>query len=344
MVIWAARKWWCRAAALVVCFVLGGAPRADAQDAPQTWLLIVSGASGEPRFAAEFATLGAAFRDAATQRFGIPDSRALWLAEDPSRDSRRITGRSTRGAIDSTLARMAIAAGPADRIFILLMGHGSSMAGVSRFNVPGPDPTDADFRMLLDRFTTQTVVFVNTTSASGDFVKTLRSKNRLVLAATKSGAEGNEAIFGRYFVRAYTSDGADVDKDGRVSLLEAFQYAHREVQRDYDQGNKLLTEHAVLDDDGDGLGHGDPGSNNPDGIRARGFYLAAPMGLSAVTARDPRAAELLVVRRRLETSIDSLRVQKETMGEQAYELALETLLVQLAETNKALREIERTKR
>lgn len=340
MGIRSAMKWWCLLAAMAVSSIPGGGPRAGAQNVSRTWLVIISGASGEPQFATEFATLGAAFRDAATQRFGIADSMAIWLAEDPARDRRRITGRSTRGAIDSTLGRIATISQPNDRLFVLLLGHGSSQGGVSRFNIPGPDLTDVDFRNLLDRFTTQSVVFVNATSASGDFVKTLSGTNRIILTATKSGAEGNQAIFARFFIRAYTDDGADVDKDGRVSLLEAFQFARREVQRDYDQGNRLLTEHAILDDNGDGVGRGDPGASGPDGLRARSFYLAAPMGLSAVAARDPRAAALLAQRTSLEASIDSLRARKASLAQQAYEDALESLLVKLAETNKALREFE----
>lgn len=332
-------KRWCARGAMALVVLSGGAPRARSQDAPRTWLLIISGASGEPRFATEFATLGASFRDAATQRFGIPDSMAIWLAEDPSRDTRRILARSTRGAIDTTLGRIANAAHPNDRVFILLMGHGSSQGGVSRFNLPGPDLTDADFRMLLDRFSTQTIVFVNASSASGEFVKTLRARNRIVLTATKSGMEGNEAIFARYFVRAYTADGADVDKDGRVSLLEAFTFARREVQRDYEQGNRLLTEHAVLDDDGDGVGRADPGPNGPDGIRARSFYLAPPAGVTAAMASDPRAAELLAQRTRLEASIDSLKLQKKAMSEDRYQEALEALLLKLADVNKSLRSL-----
>ncbi|MBV6521563.1 MAG: hypothetical protein MNPFHGCM_01702 [Gemmatimonadaceae bacterium] len=311
-----------------------------ANAASRPWMLIVSGASGEARFAAEFTALGSAFRDAAVQRFGIPDSMAIWLAEDPTRDPTRIRGRSTRATIDTTLGRIAIAAGPTDRIFILLMGHGSSQAGISRFNVPGPDVTDADFRSYLERFPTQTVVFVNATSASGEFVKSLRGRNRIVLAATKSGAEGNETVFARHFVRAYTSDGADVDKDGRVSLLEAFSYAHREVQREYEQANKLLTEHAVLDDDGDGVGRGDPGPNGPDGPRARAFFLAPPSGVSAAVASDPRAAALLEKRERIEASIDSLRLRKASIPESTYQQSLEDLVVKLAEVNRALKALE----
>ena len=54
--------------------------------------------------------------------------------------------------------------------------------------------------------------------------------------------------------RRFASDGADADKDQRVSLLEAFEYARREVARFYEKGQLLATEHAVLDDDGDGTG------------------------------------------------------------------------------------------
>lgn len=319
---------------------LGADPRVHAQDAPRTWVLIVTGVSGEPRFATEFTKLGAALRDAAVTRFGIADSLAVWLAEDPSRDPARIAGRSTRGGVDTAMARIAAGAGPSDRVFILLIGHGSSQGATSRFNVPGPDLTDADFRNFLARFPTQPIAFVNASSASGNFVTTLSGKNRIILTATKSGAEGNESQFGRFFVAAYTADGADTDKDNRVSLLEAFLYARREVQRDYEQGNRLLTEHAVLDDDGDGLGRADPGPNGPDGLRARSFFLAPAAGLTAAAAMDPRASPLLATRARLQASIDSLRLQKQSMAEPAYEQALESLLVKLAETNKALRDIE----
>ena len=61
------------------------------------------------------------------------------------------------------------------------------------------------------------------------------------------------------------------------------------------------------------------------------------MGLSAAAANDPRAAELLSQRVRLEASIDSLRLQKTSMEEAKYQEALEDLLLKLAEVNKSLR-------
>ena len=57
---------------------------------------------------------------------------------------------------------------------------------------------------------------------------------------------------------AFTTPGADTDKDERVSLLEAFVYAKREVARAYETDTRLATEHAMLDDDGDRRGSAAP--------------------------------------------------------------------------------------
>jgi hypothetical protein len=356
--------WGIRRAA-AVALVLGGGPRALAglpaplrqgpplsfavsRDArasllPQTHLLIITGVSAEPRFATELNTSAAALRDAAVTRFGLPDSLVAWLAEDPAADPRRISGKSSREGIAAMIDKIATRAQPNDRVFILLMGHGSSEGEVSRFNIPGPDLSDADFAKVLARFAAQDVVFVNATSASGGFVKTLSGPRRTIVTATKSGMERNASVFAHYFVRAYTVDGADTDKDNRVSLLEAFQYARREVQREYEQDGRILTEHAVLDDDGDGTGHADASEKGPDGLRARGVYLAASAALSSAAKNDPRAAALLAERESLQARIDSLRARKSSMKEAEYSQALEGLLLKLAETSKAIRELEAKK-
>ena len=41
---------------------------------------------------------------------------------------------------------------------------------------------------------------------------------------------------------------ADADKDGRVSVFEAFDYARKETARSYDTAKKIMTEHAMLSD------------------------------------------------------------------------------------------------
>ena len=318
--------------------LLGGGPRSSlAQAVPRTHLLIVTGASGEPTFATQFHALAMGLRAVAGAKFGIPDSQVTYLAEQTTPDPRAITGRSTREGITQAIDRIAARASAGDGVLILLIGHGSGDGEISRFNIPGADISDADFKVQLDKLSNQVVAFVNAASASGDFVKKVSGKNRVVVTATKSGFERNETLFASHFVGAYVKDGADADKDGRVSLLEAFTYARREVQREYETTNRLQTEHAMLDDDGDGAGRADPGARGPDGTVASRFFLQPAAGLTAEAAANPRVAELLATQGRLQAQLDTLRLAKASMKEEAYEKALEDLLIKISENANTLR-------
>ena len=334
-----AALWGCRCLVTwTLTLLLGGAPRdANAQAIPRTHVLIVTGASGEPKFAQQFHALAMGLRAVASSRFGIPDSLITYLAEQTTPDPHAISGRSTKEGVSEAIDRIAARAASGDAVLILLIGHGSSDGEESRFNVPGMDMSDADFDKLLDKLSNQVVAFVNAASASGDFVKVLSGKNRVIVTATKSGFERNETMFAEHFVNAYAKDVADADKDGRVSILEAFVYARREVTRAYESSNRLQTEHAMLDDDGDGAGHADPSARGPDGTLAGRFYLQPAVTLTAAAASDPKVAELLATQVRLEAQLDTLRLAKGAMPAAEYDKKLEDLLTKISETSSALR-------
>ncbi|HUG52676.1 MAG TPA: hypothetical protein VMR21_03715, partial [Vicinamibacteria bacterium] len=170
----------------------------------------------------------------------------------------------------------------------------------------------------------------------------LAGKGRTVVAATKSAAEGNETVFPRYFVEAFTEGQADTDKDQRVSLLEAFTYARREVGRFYEKERRLLTEHAVLDDDGDGVGTAEPGLSG-EGARAQRVFLGSGDGGEGEgegADSDPRLAELRRRRRELEQKVAELRARKPSMKTEAYEEAMEGLLLDLARSDDLIRRHE----
>ena len=313
-------------------------PPVRSAGSPQTQVLVISGVGGEKRFSDAYRGWSLAFASAAVARFGVPDSMVTVLAEDSTRDPARVRGRSTRDNIVREVARIGGRARAGDRVVVLLIGHGSMQDATSRFNIPGPDISADDFRMALAPLRGVSILFVNTSSASGDFVKTLSAPDRIIITATKSSREQNETYFPEHFLTAITSDAGDSDKDGRVNLLEAFVYARREVARTFEQGNRIATEHALLDDDGDGMGHADASEKGPDGLRARAFFLQ-PLGGVAL-ASDPRAATLLAERRQLELQIDSLRARRESLSEDAYQRALEPLMLSLADKTRALRALE----
>jgi hypothetical protein len=306
-------------------------------EAQRTQLLVVSGVGGEPRSAEAFRGYGAAIALAGRTRFALPESSVVLLAEDSTKGTPRPNGRSTKDNVERVLSGMVRQAKAGDQIVVVLFGHGSEN-GVPRINLPGPDMTEADFVRVLAPATEPTVVVINTASASGTFAKALAGKNRIVITATKSAREANETRFPAHFVKALAEGAGDTDKDGRVSMLEAFTYARLEVEKVFATDNLLPTEHPQLEDDGDGVARGDASEKGPDGPRSRALFLE-PLG-GAQLANDPRAARLLAERREVEARIDSLRARRATMSEEAYQRILEPLVLLLAEKTQALRALE----
>ena len=312
----------------------------DAQAEPgDTHVLIVTGVGGEKAYGDRFHQWALALGDALREKHGVSAGNIVYLGENTERAPGRIAARSTKENVAKELGRLAQQARATDRVLIVLFGHGSSTGNESRFNLPGPDLTSAEWAGLLGRLGAPTVAFVNAASASGDFVKALSGERRVVITATKSGFERNETRFGRFFVDAFSKDVADVDKDGRVSLLEAFDYTRREVARTYEEEGALLTEHAQLDDDGDGTGTAAPDGEKGDGSVARGFHLNSVARM--VAGADPRLRALYAEKQELESKIEALRRRKDGMAVAEYEARLEAMLVQLAEKNQAIRELEK---
>jgi len=316
----------------LLCAALGARP------APaQTYLLVVSGIGGEPAYQERFLVWGSTLVEDAREHLGITEDRIGYFAEDPARDP-QIRDRSTKANVTAALTDLASRAEPGARIVVVLIGHGSTVGGEPRINLPGPDMRAEDFAALLGAFATQEVVFVNLASASGDWIGALSGDHRIIVTATRSGTERDESLFGGFFVTALTDEEADTDKDGRVSVLEAFQYANAEVERTYGEQNRLRSEHALLDDDGDGRGSHEPDGQSGDGVRARGVFLAAEPGRAARAATDdPALAALYAERDSLETAITDLRAHKNAMEETAYEARLEQMLLTLARTNREIR-------
>ena len=297
--------------------------------AAQTRVLVACGLGGEPKYQEAFLATGLAVARAVQARLGVPASHVRLLAEDPSRNP-TIAARSSKEEITKHLAAMAAEAEPGATILIVLIGHGSVGPDGARINLPGPDLSAAEFAALLGPLATRPIIVVNAASASGDWVRALAGPGRVVLTATRSGAERDETQFGTHFAAALTSDDADRDKDGRLSVLEAFEYTRREVVRIYERDQRLRTEHPLLDANGDGVGTMEPVATEGDGAVAATVYLGGgPAG--------PPLTGLAAVRDSLEREVARLRGQKPTMEATEYGRRLESLLLELARVNRELR-------
>jgi hypothetical protein len=308
--------------AAVSAFVL--AAPASAQD---SHLVIVVGLGGEKALGEAFHQAALSMIGAAEKKLGVGVANIVYLGEKPADPAVPVyRGRATRESVQKALTGLAQRAARGDLVFVLLIGHGTAQGGESRFNLSGPDMGAADFAPLLDALSAQTVVLVNTASASGDFARVLAGPGRAIVTATKSPMEGNQTVFAKHFVAAFAGDGADADKDQKVSLQEAFEYARREVQRHYEKERRLLTEHAVLEDDAKGA-------------LARTLFLGTGgETVTAADAADPALVALRQERREVERRLESLRARKAEVAAAEYERQLEGLLLELALKDEAIRQ------
>jgi hypothetical protein len=296
-------------------------------------LLIVSGLGGDAHYSRVFYEWGASLADAAS-KLGVPGTNIFFLSENPAGD-RRVAGAPTRDEIRRILSALGGRAGRGSALWVVLIGHGSDR-GEPRLSLPGPDLSARELDSMLGAFSEWKVAVINTTSASGGFLPVLSRAGRVVITATRSGFEQNQTIFPKFFVEAFAGSGADLNKDGKVSLLEAFVYARNGVRRYYEADQRLLTEHAMLDDSGDGTGTYEPSEFEGDGALAARMFLDA--GVAPAAVADAELGALLSRKDSLEARIAELRSLRGAMAEEEYERQLEELLVELALVDRAIRE------
>jgi NAD(P)-dependent dehydrogenase (short-subunit alcohol dehydrogenase family) len=321
-------------ALVMLLTALAGAP-AFAQT---SHLAVIVGLAGEPEHGEAFQRWATTLVDAA-ERLGVERQNLIYLAEQADADPKRITGRSTKEEIKKAFDRIAASAGANDVVFVVLIGHGTFDGKVAKFNLPGPDMTPADFLPLLETLETRHLAFINTASASGPFMEALAGEGRTIVTATRSGSERYATLFGGYFVDALAGMDADADKNKRISVLEAFSWAKREVANAYEREGIMRTENALLNDSG-GEGSPDP---QPDGKQGK---TAAVLSLGTVDATDPLPADpqlraLHQERRDLERRVEALKLMKGAMPADRYASELEKLVTDLALKTRQIRELEK---
>jgi hypothetical protein len=317
-------------------------PGPGALAAQETHLVVISGLGGDPEYQEMFVDWGLTLMDAAAAS-GIPAENAIYLAEDPSVAPGRIQGRSTREDVQRVLEGIATGTPTDDRVLIVLIGHGSGEGEESRVALPGgPSLRATEYALLLERLAPRTVALVNVASASGDFIPVLAGEGRIVVTATRSSRQRNATLFGGYFADAFTGGKADADRDGRVSVLEAFEYARQETDRYYNDRGLIIPETALLEDRLDGEGVEAAGGDTGVGLLAQRFFLESvvPGDIEGDGPTAERLRELYLERARIEDEIAGLQQRQSTLEPDAYRAALEGLLVQLAEIGNEIRTLE----
>jgi hypothetical protein len=303
--------------AVCICFAACGF-----EDHPPC-LVIVEGASGAAEYQGQFDRWAESWQ-AAAKNAGV---LAIRIGKDDQ------AGVSDHDRLHSVLLEQA-KNGP-QSLWIVLIGHGTYDGREAKFNMRGPDVSDKELADWLSPIKNQIVV-INCGSASGPFINCLSGPNRVVIAATKSGFETNFSRFGQYLAETIADPRSDLDKDGQVSLLEAYLTAASRVEEHYRTRSQLASEHALLDDNGDKLGtpanwfkgvwatqRAKDGAAL-DGIRAHQLHLI-PSDRERGMREDARRK-----RDEIESSIAALRDRKAKIKDDEYYTQLEKLMVELS--------------
>jgi general stress protein YciG len=294
-------------------------------------LIVVEGAAGAEEYAPQFAQWRQRWEEAG--RKGGAKVVALTAGASKA-DAKPDDPASQRALLKAAIEAEAKQVGD-DDLWLVLLGHGTFDGKTARFNLQGPDVSAEELADWLKSVSRPTAV-INCSSASAPFLAVLKAPNRVVIAATRSGHEVNFSRFGEFISQAIADPAADLDKDGQTSLLEAYLLASRQTQAWYRQEGRLATEHALIDDNGDGLGtpaeffrgvravRQAAGEAAIDGLRAHQWHL--------VQGDLERSLPPQVRKQRndLELRIAELRQRKAAMKEDEYYAKLEELALQLA--------------
>lgn len=243
------------------------------------------------------------------------------FSEDHATKVVRLNGRQQRKSdILASLQNTGGEIASSGEVWLFLIGHGSFDGRTYKFNIKGPDLTGEDLALLLSSWGEPRLFLVAGTSASGGLVDELGGTGRVVLAAARQ-RERQPPLFMSFFAEGIQSAEADTNKDGRVSLKEAFEFSEERVKTWYEEKGRIQTEHAQLNDE----------------TLSTLAYVARP---PAREYESLEAQNLAAQKREVEREIEDLKLRKGQMAEEQYYGELETLLIKLADLNQRLNKLE----
>jgi hypothetical protein len=295
--------------------------------AAERYALVITGASGGEEYAKKYDVWRTSFVQTLREKFAYPEDHIKVLSEEGGGD------RATRENVRAAFADLRKRAVEGDVSVVLLIGHGTADSDDAKFNLVGPDLTVDEWSALVKPIAGR-VVFVDASSGSFPFLAKLAGHGRVVVTAGDNAAQQFETVFPHFFIKAFDDPEADLDKNGKVSLLEAFTYTSAHVKEYYEEKGQLATERPLLDDTGEGVGR-EAGSPGRDGTLAQITYLQPDVPPSM--AGNPELAALARQRTEVENKLDVLKAGKEGMAPDRYQAELERLLLELARLDRRIR-------
>ncbi len=265
--------------ATVSCFAAAGAAGVERKSRPagtkNTYALIVCGINKDPkeRLAKNKAVtdLRSFFLNSAELK---PDRLSILVADN----SFVFEGSKISNAenLKSTIKSLAATVQSEDRFIFYYVGQANIVAGKLRLNLPGRDITHEQLAEWINQIRASSMVLVLDCPGAGMAVKALTGKGRIVIGAS-TAEQHYSTRFSEYFIPSLLDIKSDTDGDGKISLLEAFTFASKQLDDWYFNRLFLRTETPVLEDNADGFPSSQPWrykQGNVDGREASKFFLS----------------------------------------------------------------------
>jgi len=216
--------------ALLLCTVSVGVSAAPEPKPRAARALVISSQTVNPNspYARNMRDWVGRFVKLLKDKAGLPAGNVRVLAETADAKAQpavtQCTLENVRGAFETLRKELQ----PGDQFVLIIIGHGIVTDPVGKLCLPGEDLKATVLADLLDKLPTRRIVIVNCASAGAEFLEKYSSPGRIVISATGNLGEGNQAYFAEFFLRAYETGKADRNRDGTVTVLEAFNEAsHR---------------------------------------------------------------------------------------------------------------------
>ena len=233
------KRWLCLG---LLCLGAGGA-------AAESRALIVCGSGGEEKYSRRLQDWGLRLQEVLVQQPDFAADGVVLLTEDGTGD-----GVSDLAQVEAALEALDGTLEATGQLYVFLIGHGNFRRQTAKFHLPGIDLSAPDLGRLLERGKAGRVGVVNSASASASFIEALSGPQRVICTSTAQPQERNATFFMEFFITGLEDGSADRNRDGRIALGEACRQAAELTGDWYTQQGRLASEHALLDDNGDGRG------------------------------------------------------------------------------------------
>ena len=224
------------------------------------WMVVLCSLGGDEEHEEKLTLAVEQLVSSAGPVFGVkPEHIRVLLSSREMTKKIAVSKACDRGSLVELAADLSVSSDSQSQYFFFVIGHSHLDGRSCQFNITGPDIDQLDYAKLFGKLPGKEQVHWIGLPASGYWIKPLSGANRTIITATEADLEitATEMPFALGGILAGTAEHAkleDIDKDGRLTLLDLYLAVNIEVHQSFVTQDYLPTEHAQLDDNGDGRG------------------------------------------------------------------------------------------